>query len=352
MREMNFADCFVQLLGFSKDSRGYPGLDIETETYFLIFELGDSSLNEVLAQCKREENTLSKDELRSLHWALVSIVCGLHNEGYVHLDIKPVNIVRFRAAAKAGGGDGEGGEEKWQWKLIDLDGAMKTGSEVPLTGVVFTPQYMAPELASAWRTARKDKENREASQDPPRLKLSRLMDIWSVGLTALEAIFLTPVLDPWYGQWMEETGSDAKYLDWLSDNTTDPIVSGSMQEALNEIDRDMCRFLKGMLSKDPKLRQSITECVNHAWLKPIRMEIQRDIDEIVAQSLTGSHTTVSNVPKTPSSGPRSRMVTSSSEASQNSTLLVSESSRGMMPTGTERARIVVKGVKTRTCVTM
>jgi len=351
LREMSFQDCFVKLLGFSMDALGKPGLDIETETYFLVLELGDSSMDEVLAKCKHEKNTLSNEELRSLHWALVSIVCGLHSEGYVHLDIKPVNIVRFNSS---GGQNGS----KAQWKLIDLDGAMKTGSEVPLTDVVYTSQYMSPELAQALISARKAHDRGDHSK--AHLKLSRLMDVWSVGLCALEAIFLTPVLDPWYNEWKEETGNETKYLEWLSDTATDPIISGSMQAALTEIDRDMCRLLKGMLAKDPKFRLCMPECVNHPWLKPIRMAIQDDIDTIVADAMTGSTTPMTGstplfTPKTTGGTGRSRGLTFSSENSRDcpASMVSEKSGNGAMgATSTEKARIVVSGVVTRTCVTM
>merc|ERR1711920_700142 len=110
---------------------------------------------------------------------------------------------------------------------------------------------------------------------------SRLMDIWSVGMCALEAVFLTPILDPWYQQWLEETGDENKFMQWLGDQSKEPIISGNMRDELAKMNKDMCRLLKGMLSRDPSRRLCITECVNHTWLAPVRKEIQADVDRFI-----------------------------------------------------------------------
>merc|ERR1712176_1433602 len=90
--------------------------------------------------------------------------------------------------------------EREQWKLIDLDGAVHTSNSVPLNKVTFTPHYMPPELARALLEKREE------------LVTSRLMDVWSVGLCAMEAIFLQPVLAPFYEEWKKETGTDSKFF--------------------------------------------------------------------------------------------------------------------------------------------
>merc|ERR1719401_956739 len=123
------------------------------------------------------------------------------------MDIKPMNIVRFSPEQGKN-------NNKPQWKLIDLDGALRTGIEVSVSSVIATPQYMPPELAMAC-TSHTTGTVLDSS-DSRILKLSRLMDVWSVGMCAIEAIFLTPVLDPWYQEWLQETGNDNKFLEWLS----------------------------------------------------------------------------------------------------------------------------------------
>ena len=40
---------------------------------------------------------------------------------------------------------------------------------------------------------------------------------------------------PRYDEWLEETGTEEKFLKWLA-NTREAIVTGDMREALREID--------------------------------------------------------------------------------------------------------------------
>ncbi|CAE7773143.1 CPK34 [Symbiodinium pilosum] len=183
IRKIDFSSCFVSVISYSKDEDDNPGLDAESESLFIVFELGGESLEDRLARYSEEGRKLSADEHRSLQWALVSIVFGLHTFGYVHLDIKPANIVSFDMPDK-----------KEQWKLIDLDGALCSGKPAPLKDCVTTLQYLSPELAGTFLSmqvcsrdqfgrARRGKE--EMDNQP--VKLSRLMDIWSVGMCAMEA---------------------------------------------------------------------------------------------------------------------------------------------------------------------
>mmetsp|Transcript_92819 Transcript_92819/g.289395 ORF Transcript_92819/g.289395 Transcript_92819/m.289395 type:complete len:209 (-) Transcript_92819:121-747(-) len=166
------------------------------------------------------------------------------------MDIKPQNIMRFR----------EDGQD--QWKLIDLDGAVETGMDMRLEDCTFTPEYMPPELAKAW-TQRKNEPG-------IRITMSRLMDVWSIGMCSLEAIFLQPVLRPWYDEWQKETGNDGKFYGWLANYETEPILYGDMHDLIAGIDGDMCSLLETMLAKDPDERSSIAECLTHAWFQPVR----------------------------------------------------------------------------------
>ncbi|CAK9108534.1 Calcium-dependent protein kinase 13 [Durusdinium trenchii] len=276
MRKIDFSSCFVSVISYSKDSNGKPGLDIESESLFIVFELGMESLEDRLIRYGDKGRQLTADEHRSLQWALVSIVFGLHTMGYVHLDIKPANIVCFELEHK-----------KEQWKLIDLDGALCTGTEVRLSEVVATLQYLSPELASTFLGMQASRDRfgrpRRGDDDDAPVKLSRLMDIWSVGMCAMEAIFFIPILKPWYDEWLEETGSEDKFLRWLAD-TKEQIITGDMRDALQEIDTDMCNLLEGMLEKDPEKRFSIIECINHYFFQKIRHTHLEDLAGILEAS--------------------------------------------------------------------
>lgn len=283
MRKIDFSSCFVSVISYSKDSSGKPGLDIESESLFIVFELGKESLEDRLIRYGEKGRQLTVDEHRSLQWALISIVFGLHTMGYVHLDIKPANIVCFEIE-----------HTKEQWKLIDLDGALCTGTAVALSEVVATMQYLSPELAStflAMQAPARDRFGRpqRRSDDQPEeaVKLSRLMDIWSVGMCAMEAIFGVPILKPWYDEWLAETGSEDKFLKWLA-NTKEVVITGDIRDALREIDEDMCSLLEGMLEKDPEKRFSIIECVNHMFFQKIRNTHLEDLAGILQASDFGN----------------------------------------------------------------
>lgn len=243
---MDLKNCFVQLLGYSTDTNGRPGLDIDSEKFFVVTEPGEESLAESLSRHADLGTTLTVEDLRSLQWSLVSIVCGLHAAGFVHLDIKPCNVMRF-------------GEV---WKLIDFDGAVRTQSTVNQDRCFVSPWYLAPEIARC--------RARE-------ITVSRLMDVWSVGMCALEAVFLQPVLRPWYEEWQTSTGCDDKFYSWLGDYDTPPIMGGDMLEAMADIDYDMSELLQGMLAKDPSQRLCIAECLVHPWFERIRSRMWMDM---------------------------------------------------------------------------
>merc|ERR1712228_267919 len=75
----------------------------------------------------------------------------------------------------------------------------------------------------------------------------------------------------------EDTGGDKKFLAWLADIATEPIVSGEMHSALSRIHAEMADLLEGMLQKDSSRRLCITSCLMHKWFDPIREKLLFDI---------------------------------------------------------------------------
>lgn len=269
LKRVDFRSCFVELLDYSRDASGDAGPDNDEDgIVYLIIEIGEESLDERLTACREQGISLTVEELRELQWALVAIVWALHAVGFVHMDIKPCNIMRFSA---------EGFPD--QWKLIDLDGADKSGTQVKMEDCTFTPEYMPPELAKQYMRA-------NSGAKLGAITLSRLMDVWSVGMVSLEAIFLQPVLRPWFEQWQQETGDDDKFYDWLANYETEPILSGELRELIHDIDKDMCEVLEGMLKKNPEKRTDIAQAVLHKWFEPVRFKL--------LASMTGSQRSASN----------------------------------------------------------
>mmetsp|Transcript_37268 Transcript_37268/g.105208 ORF Transcript_37268/g.105208 Transcript_37268/m.105208 type:complete len:436 (-) Transcript_37268:51-1358(-) len=244
--------CFIQLLAYSRSENGEPGTDADAGVLFLVTEFAEESLSEYLKARANRERPLTADELRIIHWGLVSIVCGLHVTGYVHLDLKPCNVMRV--------------EDKW--KLIDFDGAITTQTKVSTVELCYTPLYLAPEVATV--------VNQSASSPSDagvQFVASRMNDVWSVGMCALEAVFLQPILAPWYLEWQNETGDDDKYYRWLADVTTEPIIAGDMHKAMEDIHPHMANLLGKMLEKDPEKRFNLPECLLHEWFDPIRAPV-------------------------------------------------------------------------------
>jgi len=243
---------------YSRDPEGEPGPDADQDgIVYLIMEIGQESLDERLVACRNEGISLTVEELRELQWALVAIVWALHAVGYVHMDIKPCNIMRFNKET-------DGCSD--QWKLIDLDGAAKSGGQIKMEDCTFTPEYMPPELAQQY--IRANSKGKLGS-----VTLSRLMDVWSVGMVSLEAIFLQPVLRPWFEQWQQETGDDDKFYGWLANYDTEPILSGELRELLYDMNPDMCEVLEGMLMKNPEKRADMSQAVLHKWFEPVRVKL-------------------------------------------------------------------------------
>jgi len=263
VESMDLSECFVELLGYSEDS-GHPGADVDSALLFIVTELGGESLHTLLQRYADDGETLSSDELQNVQWSMISIVCGMHFLGYCHLDIKPENIVLFGM----------------RWKLIDFDGAILAATPVPYEDCIFTPIYMAPEIAKAFSSSKGDPTET--------IVISRIMDVWSVGLCCLEAVFLQPILQPWAEAWLEETGNDVKLAKWLGDYSTTPILDTDMCAALDGIDKEMSSMLQAMLVKDPEKRCGIAECLLHEWFTPTRDRMWKGFEAMMADACQDS----------------------------------------------------------------
>jgi len=164
---------FMKLLDYSKDENGEAGChpNSEDNQLYVVTEMAQYSLQDLLLAHRGAQRPLPKDIVMSIAKAIIVAVAGLHAKGFVHLDLKPSNLMVF---------DGH-------LKLIDVDGCVKVGTALQPAdpSISFSPYYCAPEWAQ-FMIQRSD----EAMSITPSL------DVWSAGMTICEVVSLEQVMKP------------------------------------------------------------------------------------------------------------------------------------------------------------
>ncbi|CAE7398489.1 dyf-5 [Symbiodinium sp. CCMP2456] len=233
---------FVQLLAYSN-------LDVGMDDSWSVLELGDFTLHDLVLACgdaargKKPHCLQNEAQLRRVLVHVNSALAFLHSRCFIHGDMKPSNIMWFG--------------QKDRWKLIDMDG-LRTPSEVVdmRDAEFYTAIYAAPEIARA------------VADDGP-LRLSRRLDVWSVGLSVLEMKLLRPVFQTkWEACCAEGTSSegDAKggldlFFQWLS-SAADPL-----QDVRTLLESEGLAVLGPMLLLNPLERISPAQLQEQPALK-------------------------------------------------------------------------------------
>lgn len=223
----------VSLLDYSKLPDGRPGK--ENGEFYVVMELGDYSLEEYISYRDSIKSPFSVDEVRSILWDITRVVCLLHAQGLAHLDIKPGNIMLFNSTF---------------WKLIDFDGCFNASSVVDMmqSDVAFTPLYCAPEIAGSIVRMADD------------FRVSRLMDVWSIGQIAAELVYMHPLLEQKFSQ-LYRNEDDSHFLQWLANPDTTIDIS-----RVHEFDLDLFDLLHNhILIKMVKKRSSLPDILQHRF---------------------------------------------------------------------------------------
>ncbi|XP_019727484.1 myosin light chain kinase, smooth muscle isoform X1 [Hippocampus comes] len=168
-----------------------------------------------------EDFELSEREVIKYMLQIVDGVGFIHEQGIVHLDLKPENIM---CVNKIGS----------KIKLIDFGLARRLENAGTLKVLFGTPEFVAPEVI-----------NYEAIGYPT--------DMWSIGVICY---ILLSGLSPFMGDNDNETLANVTSATWDFED-----------EAFDEISDDAKDFITSLLKKDMKARLSCPRCLEHTWLK-------------------------------------------------------------------------------------
>lgn len=239
--QSKLAKFFVRLLDYSRDASGLPGPDPSDGVLYVVTELAECSLKDYLRAQRAQGQALTSEAVRRLARSVVTMVAALHAKGYVHMDLKPENMMFFNG----------------RLKIIDLDGCAKIGSKISLqdTSSAFSPCYCAPEWARFLQAGGQCEIVAEPS-----------LDAWSVGLTLCECATLSPVMRPAFAHFLRNVNSAADahmaYIDWLGSLETSPVP-----DCVEKFDARLGEFLSyGLLACDPDQRLTPAQCLSSQYL--------------------------------------------------------------------------------------
>mmetsp|Transcript_1066 Transcript_1066/g.2121 ORF Transcript_1066/g.2121 Transcript_1066/m.2121 type:complete len:423 (-) Transcript_1066:34-1302(-) len=164
----------------------------------------------------------AEDEAARIMYQILTAVSYMHKRGIVHRDIKPENIL-FETT-----------DEDSPIKIIDFGLSRKHygGQEPPMTSVVGTPYYIAPEVL--------------------RKKYDKSCDLWSVGVIAYILLCGYP---PFNGA--------------NNDQTHRRVLRGRYYfpaEDWKDVSIEAMDFIHRMLQMDPRKRMTVKQALNHPWI--------------------------------------------------------------------------------------
>jgi serine/threonine protein kinase len=245
---------FMQLLDYSKDSKGEPGPDTSDGFLYVVTELAGYSLKDWIAQRRDQGKPLSKDEVRDMSKGIVVAMAGLHAKGYVHIDMKPENLMDFNG----------------KLKVIDVDGCVRAGTKVSIhdSSISFSPCYCAPEWA---KFLIKDNQ--------PNIIASPSLDVWSVGMTLCELVTLDAILKPQYANFLRNASSHREagflFMEWLSG-----IRKAPLPKSVSGFDPGLVELLtQWLLVCNGTARKSCAQCLSNAYIKGGNWEAEPQKDK-------------------------------------------------------------------------
>lgn len=200
------AKLFMRLLDYTKDGDGKPCCDAADGNLYVVTELAQQSLKDFVTKRREDSAPPSKETVRSMASAILLVMAGLHAKGFVHLDVKPENLMVFDGCLK----------------LIDVDGCVEIGTQISLDdpSISFSPVYCAPEWASF-----------VLGEKECHLQVSPGLDAWSVGCTICELVTLEAIMRDKYCAVTrrQRNGGTAVFMEWLQALEESPLPQKVMQ---------------------------------------------------------------------------------------------------------------------------
>jgi len=189
-------------------------VDAITEERFILLELCDGNLSDLVKEQKASDEFFSEDFLLSIFAQLCSAVSFVHDNGILHRDIKCSNILFVRPTL----------EDIPLVKLADF--GLSCQSDPEIHSVVGTLSYMSPEILKGEPYDKKS-------------------DVWALGCVFWE---LASLASPFGG---------ISQVQILKD-----VLSGAFPPLPSSFSSDFNVLLTAMLQLDPKLRPAMRTILN------------------------------------------------------------------------------------------
>ncbi|KAL4961630.1 serine/threonine-protein kinase [Aspergillus stella-maris] len=234
--DLNVYEELETIAKFSQSTSKYEGLFVKSlgwyedkQSVFIVMEhIKHGSLAAHLT------HPLPEDEASQIILQILEGLACLHENEFVHRDLKPHNIL----VASQG--------PRWWVKIGDFGFSKRVNGDASLHSFVGTMKYLAPEVLRL-NTVSVGQGVEAAGAE---YRCTYAVDMWSLGITAYFMLF------------HEYPYQDRSLLEYLKGNHLPEVP---LSEAC--ISRELCSFIRSLLTVDPGGRMSATAALEHPWLQ-------------------------------------------------------------------------------------